>query len=291
MENIRYRIYAKIGELAQGYLSEQEPFLVSNLSSASLFSETILRKEYSNTLSLNDKARQAYLAFLDEYHNLQQGADKLLHEGQYLQIQQLSNIPKGKGLSSSSADILGVLCCLNQYFCYPFDTKSLYRIAASIEPTDPLLSPGITVFNQKKGTILSEFNDFPYAIMYFDCSPEKEIDTLVATRNRIIDEDYIAISTRILLDLQLAVCDRDYSAFFRSITESAKLNQRFLPQTGFNELLDYAKTFNTGVFVAHTGTIMGFVVKPEDIHISAYLRRLINKRWGTELFVEKGLFS
>jgi uncharacterized protein involved in propanediol utilization len=289
MKNIRYRIHAKIGELAQGYLSKQEPFLVSNLSSASLFSETILHHEYCNELVLNDKASQAYHLFFNKLSEVSKDSAILSTEGKYLRIYQKSNIPKGKGLSSSSADILGVLCCLNQYYSYPFDTNALYRIAANIEPTDPLLSSGITIFKQLKGEVLSNLNDFPFVIMYFDCFPGLSIDTVKATQSRIIDDAYITSSTRILMDLQLAVYDRDYSSFFKSITDSAKLNQKLLPKTGFEEIVSYAQTFDAGVFVAHTGTIMGLVVKPEDWHKSAYIQRLVFKRWGTDLVVEKGL--
>lgn len=281
------RIYGKIGELAQGYISPAEPFLITNLSSGSLFSDTVINTDFTGILSLEHKSSLAYNLFFDSLKMENTAALNLPGSGQFLNVIQKSNIPKGKGLSSSSADVLGILCCLNQAYSCPFSIDQLYEIAARVEPTDPLLSKELVVFNQKTGITLFNWENLPFGVYYFDCFPGIEIDTIAVTANRVIDEDHISSSQQILEGFRLAVKNEDYKTFFKSISASAQLNQSFVPKDGLAELLEYANHTDAGVFVAHSGTIMGLVVHPSKyFKMMADAQRFVSRNWNSELFCE-----
>src|SRR5690606_33288487 len=68
-----------------------------------------------------------------------------------LTIKQVSNIPHGKGLSSSSADVLGILDVLNKHFAMKLDAALLYQMASLVDPTDPCLSETGLLFDQQNG--------------------------------------------------------------------------------------------------------------------------------------------
>ncbi len=139
------KIYSRIGELIQGILPDASAFLVSGLPSRLFFSEAILEEEEGSThTALPPKAGQALARFLKQY------APAAVTN---LSIRLHSNIPPGKGLSSSSADILGVLSLANDYLEAGCTTEDLYCIAAGVEPTDPCLSEDIVLFRQHTGCI------------------------------------------------------------------------------------------------------------------------------------------
>src|ERR1700722_13295662 len=123
------KIYSRIGELIQGVLPDRSSFLVSGLPSSTLYSEAILEDGPGNdVLEMSDdalppKVCKALSLFLPaEDHRMRHLAGKALRLR--------SNIPRGKGLSSSSADVLSVLYVVNDYLRTGFTQEDLDRIAA-----------------------------------------------------------------------------------------------------------------------------------------------------------------
>src|ERR1700722_17429592 len=93
------KIYSRVGELMQGVLPDASAFLVSGLPSQRWFSEAVLRSGAGAGV-LPPKAREA-LGVLERQVGLRLPAG--------VGIELRSNIPWGKGLSSSSTDVLSVL--------------------------------------------------------------------------------------------------------------------------------------------------------------------------------------
>jgi L-threonine kinase len=155
------KIYSRIGELIQGFLPDASGFLVSGLPSRLFFSEAVLDTEGEATV-LPRKTQQALDLFVRTYSGgraLKMGdalkAAATPGEGAALKgaIRLHSNTPPGKGLSSSSTDILSVLFVVNDHLQTGCASEDLYRIAAAIEPTDPCLSDDIVVFRQHAGIV------------------------------------------------------------------------------------------------------------------------------------------
>ena len=246
------KIYSRIGELMQGVLPDASAFLVSGLASRRWYSEAVLEEGEDRDGALPPKASEA-LAILLREQRLSLPAE--------VTIRLYSNIPRGKGLSSSSADVLSVLSVVNNYLGIGLGAEELYRIAARVEPTDPCLSDEIVLFHQHSGRKGAVIDLPPVSLLYFDAAPERRIDTLEIRRcwPRGAGDFFAWLLQR----LMRAATECDYELLFDSITYSAEYNQTMLPLPGFGEYRRLATEAGAGLMVAHSGTFAGLLVPLE----------------------------
>lgn len=256
----------------QGVLPDASAFLVAGLRSRCWFSEAVLR--CASPVAQGGAAACEPAMTADRrgmYEPLPpktRAALKLLEQeaGQRLpenaRIELRSNIPWGKGLSSSSTDILSVLCVANTFLGAELSKGDLYRIAARVEPTDPCLCDDIPVFYQHTGCRGATVDLPPVTLIYFDTAPEVRVDTLAMP-----DRGYPGAGrffSWLLGRLIGAAADADYDRLFDAVTYSAEYNQQLLPLPGFAELYRLARENQAGLMVAHSGTIAGLLTRPED---------------------------
>jgi uncharacterized protein involved in propanediol utilization len=284
MSLIQIQTGANIGEIAQGALSPACPFLVSNLTSSQFCSVTFLKSCDRQIFDLGEKASAACYLFLERLRSKCSGSQPDLAS---FHIWQQSNIPPGKGLSSSSADVLGALSALNKFYEYPFSAADLYSVAALTDPTDACLSPVLTVINQQTGKIMSNLKHLRFSLIYFDTEPNTRIDTIQFTRSKIFTQQDYRFYRQLLQKLSFTTDNENSSDFLFWITQSAVYNQKFLPKKNFNLLLSYSMKQNLGLFVAHSGTFMGLVV-PGDIPENLWKQSVefIRSGWKTDAFSE-----
>jgi uncharacterized protein involved in propanediol utilization len=264
------KIYSRIGELMQGILPGASAFLVSGLSSRQWFSEAVLRHAEPGEAAkaLPPKAMEA-LAAAERHAGLRLPAE--------MRLDLQSNIPWGKGLSSSSTDILSVLSVVNICLGAQLSTDALYRIAAAIEPTDPCLSDDIPIFYQHTGGSGGIVDLPPVTLVYFDTAPGTGIDTLAMHRQWPAGAG--VFFSWLLKRLVTAAAARDYAAVFESITYSAEYNQLSLPLSGFADLYRLAEDVGAGLMIAHSGTIAGLLTRPEQAaEVMTRLEALVGAR-------------
>jgi L-threonine kinase len=275
--------YAKVGELLQGAFGINKPFLVSNISSKSLKTITIASTDPMNQgVRLGDKAMKAMELFnsLNDQKLKKQSLPKIY-------FNQQRNFKTGKGLSSSSTDILGILLALNEIYNTQHPKHFLYKLASQIEPTDPCLDSDAVVFNQKKGEIIDTLSPIPYSMLYFDSDSKIKIDTVELSQNRHYSENQILEFRMLYSDLKISTENKDYATFFECITKSAIINESILPKKNFPLLLDFATKNNCGLFVAHSGTYMGLLIEPDRLPlIELKAKDFVEKHWNTPLFIE-----
>lgn len=276
-------IFAKPGELIQGFLPNYKRFLISNKSSC--FFKNITTLELKKTRSnnhLNSKSQYAIELFWS----------KLPEKKRFLDISKLSlnqnsNVPFGKGLSSSSIDVLGVLDVLNQCFKTSYNKEKMYSLASLIEPTDPCLHHSNILFHQDLGEIKNTLDALPFHLIYFDSDINLQIDTQILS-NEIQYTESQALEYEKLIDNTIhATKNKDYQSFYKCINQSSILNESFLPKMKFEILYDFAIENKVGLFVAHSGTYMGIVVEPirfNEIKIKA--SELISKNWNTIINID-----
>jgi len=274
------KIYSRIGELMQGFLPDASGFLVSGLPSRIFFSETVLTPgagDPGEVGLLPAKSRQALGKFLALYET-----DGVGHFSVRLE----SNIPPGKGLSSSSTDILSVLFVVNEYLQTGCTSEDLYRIAAAIEPTDPCLSEDIVVFRQHEGIVDRCITLPPMTVLYFDAEPGRQIETLDVQRPWTpgTGKFYDWLLGRFLR----AAKDGDYDVLFDSVTYSAEYNQTIVPLTHWDEYLQLARATQSGLMVAHSGTIVGFLTRPQQ---AAELQTRLETATGQPIYSEQYISS
>jgi L-threonine kinase len=290
--NYSVKIYSRIGELIQGVLRDGSSFLVSGFSSGTLYSEASLEdgrdhcEDGAAHPALPLKTRQALSFLLEAY--LEQAnppgnppADPL--KGKAIRLH--SNIPPGKGLSSSSADVLSVLCTVNDYLQAGFAPEDLYRFAARVEPTDPCLSSDIVLFKQQLGIIVTKIYLPPLSLLYFDAAPDRQIDTL--DLQRVYPADASCFFDGLLRRFLQAVAEKDYSGLLDCVTRSAVYNQAILALPGFDDYYRLAADSQAGLMVAHSGTIIGLLTRLEQAHpLRQKLERMANRNHPAPVYLE-----
>lgn len=276
-------VYAKPGELMQGELPGHQSFLLSNKSSCIFKSTTVILPAFSAIpLPLGKKSEAAVSLFWEGLSTEQKKTDlKQLH------ISQSSNIPTGKGLSSSSADVLGILSALNQFYKTDYSAEKLYSLAASIEPTDPCLHTEHLLLNQRKGEILKTFDPRPFQLIYFDSDPEAIVDTIDFSKTVCYKPAQHQHFQALYEHMVSAWKQNDYTVFYHCIRSSAEINNCYLPKKNFHVLYDFAMSKNIGLFVAHSGTYIGLVIAP-DIYegLKQEAVSFIKKYWRSPIYSE-----
>ena len=201
-----------------------------------------------------------------------------------VKIVQHSNIPVGKGLSDGSTNILSVLLALNKFHRTTFEKKVLYEICAKILPTDPVLDKEIDlIFNPLTGEKVFNLIPKPFGIIYFD----SDYSTLINPKEifRKLDytsADYIAFN-EILEHFQKGSILNNYQLIFKAITMSSKINQKALPKPNFEKIIEFAEANKMGVFVGHTGTVMGLLMGADVMEqkfnkVKAFIRETWNAK-------------
>lgn len=272
----------------QGVLPDASAFLVSGLASRRWYSEAVMLAgdhrddgkgiyEGSDAAAgvetvLPPKAREALSFFAAQTR-------QVLPPG--VRVGLRSNIPKGKGLSSSSTDVLSVLWLVNDYLGTGLTAADLYQIAARVEPTDPCLSEDILVFHQHSGRPGAILEMPPVTLLYFDAAPGQQVDTL-AMRRRWTDGEGKFFAW-LLQRLIRAARAGEYELIFDTVTASAEYNQTLLPLPGFGDYYRLATVAGAGLMVAHSGTIAGLLVRPEQEN---ELRARLEAMVGSDIFTE-----
>jgi len=240
----------------QGVLPDGSAFLVSGLSSRHWYSEAVVEKGLRDAVdpaALPSKAAQALSLLLQE-------RGRPLPPGAGIRLE--SNIPGGKGLSSSSTDVLSVLAVANDYLQIGLDAEGLYRIAARVEPTDPCLTDDIRIFHQHTGKSGEIVGLPPVTLLYFDAAPGRYVETLGFCREwpEYAGGSYAGLLRR----FTAAAAGNDYRRLFDCINRSAEYNQAMLPLPGFSTYRRFAAENHAGLVIAHSGTIAGLLVRPQD---------------------------
>lgn len=263
-------VFGKPGELVQVCPGPGSTVLLACAPSRRLASTVRVLRGDGGLEGVPPKARQAVLAFLASH------AGRPSLRGLAFRLR--SGIPAGKGLGSSSADVLAALSACRQLWG-GFSREGLYRLAASVEPTDPLLGGGL--FDSRRGIVLQEAALPDHARLWWDADPGRTVDTLADAAGRPVDPDGPALLRRAAWALRRG----DLAALSRAATESARRSQARLPRPGFEEAAALARRAGGGVFVGHTGTVMGLLLPPgTDL---APLAAEVARLWGTPPVAER----
>lgn len=276
-------VYAKPGELMQGALPGNKRFLVSNKSSRFFKSRTEIGiGNLTKQKILNHKSQKTIELFWSSLPDKKQAVDI-----SKLYVKQEGNIPVGKGLSSSSADVLGLLDALSRFYNTGYSTEQLYNLAAVIEPTDPCLHTCNLLFNQDKGEITQPLSFLPYQLIYFDSDENTQVDTIALSQLINYSESQQHEYERLCKRIIRATAENDYESFNFCLTKSAEINQFFIQKKGFHVLQDFAIENKVGLFVAHSGTYMGLVIEPSRFkNLEAKAAAMIKKNWNTAIYTD-----
>ena len=245
---IKVLVPGSCGALAQGWRDGQ-PFMIT--CPIGLYSRALVTDRTSAKTGLGSKAAVALKTTVNYM-----GCDSFP-----LGLSLESQLPTGKGMAASTADIVAVIQAVSAAIDEELEPEEIAELAAGIEPTDGIFYPGIVQMNYMTGELIKSYGNAPKMIIaMFDTGGE--INTIEFHSEYHGHDD----SPKELLDA-IDQLDENFSAaqIARVATLSAMANQRLVPKPQLEEIIDYAKSLGAlGVNVAHSGTMMGVLFAADE---------------------------
>lgn len=268
------------GELIQGVIGDS-PFLVSlpiEVKSTALFLPNP-KTEKISIMSSNPKPKSEQACrLLLKKHNIQTGGKLLIS----------SDLPEGKGMASSSADLIASLRAVAQSHSLLINESILSEITSTIEPTDGVMYRELVAYDYLNGRLIEVIGQLPRMILL-------GIDTggtVESTLFNQIPKDYNTeekqLFSQALYLLKEGVQKKELSFIFEAATMSAKINEKRLAKPFFEEILGIAEENNGGVVIAHSGTVIGILLSPDKSKqelrliikkIEETTRKIVNVYW------------
>lgn len=267
---------ASCGELIQGK-DERGEFLTSYC--VPLYSEAaVSRAQKKYAISFHVKAYKALIRLFQQF-----GEEEELSK---ISLQISSNIPRGKGMSSSTADIGAVLGAGASYLGISIDADQATAIAASIEPTDSIFYERLTLTDPVSGIRLQALGEMP-KMKVLILEPPLEIETESMRKNPIYEQyknEKIKSYKKILENLQEGIKQKDPKIVGKTATKSALLNQDLLCKPKLEQILEIAENLGAyGVNVAHSGSVIGILMdrnEEEQRYMDCLTRQKISEVYG-----------
>jgi L-threonine kinase len=253
------RAFGTCGELVQGQFDSGEDFLITlpvDMWSEVRVTIDVISSEVRGNVE-KTKTSLAIRKALDYFGFPNFGAT----------FQSQSDLPEGKGMASSSADIVAACRAVSAALNLPILAEDISRIAISIEPTDGVMHEGSVCYNHREGSLLETLGKLPPAnLLVLDFG--NQIDTVAfnqtpknytAVERKQINRAYELIRTGIQM--------QDFAQIGLGATLSAEVNQRILPKPYFEKITRIAREHNAnGLCAAHSGTVLGLLFARRASH-------------------------
>ncbi|MBZ4688201.1 MAG: L-threonine kinase [Clostridia bacterium] len=201
-----------------------------------------------------------------------------------------SDIPLGKGMGSSTADIAAAVQAVARALGQEATSEEIADLALEIEPSDALMYPGIYLFDHKKGRWREPLGD-PLEIDIVVLDPGGEVDTVQFNSNKNLvqlnakKEPLVQEAANLVKD---GLAERDPEKLGRGATISAFANQEILPKPDLDAVLKWAKEVKSlGVNVAHSGTVMGILLHPQAADKDEVAEYIKKKRPDWDIFTTR----
>lgn len=259
---------ATCGELAQGFLNGHD-FLINSPINYFAEVEVEVKKTGGITLSCNSYSKvKGILNALKHRFNLSE-------LGLHVIIQ--SNIPRGKGMASSTAELTAaILACANALNIALTDEEIVSLLLEIDGSSDGVFLPGVTQCNHLNGDVHAYFG-LPPALAFIIVDTGGEVSTKGFDRKRARQ---IALQHQNTLYNAVRLIGEGFekqnaALIAQGATLSAEVNQHVLYKEPFQDLLQGTKELGAlGVNCAHTGTVLGVMFDPLTTNADKLVQRI-----------------
>jgi len=271
MKKIAIKIPGTCGELVQG-IYEGNNFQVT--CPIELFSYIHLELADSNkdlqNFYLQEKSRQALISTLNYF-----GFNK---KDVNLDIEISSKIPNGKGMGSSSADIIGIILGVSILLDKEISADEVAKLALTIEPTDGIMYKDIVCFDHLKKGLLERIGQPPLLdVLVID--PGGCVDTLEFNQRKDLIRLRLENQKEIAQALELVkkgTIEKNIKLIGEGATLSALCNQKILFKKELEEVISTSyKRGVVGVNVAHSGVVLGVLLPPNYSEIENLKKEIV----------------
>ena len=244
---------ASCGEFVQGILDNEEylsSYAIDMFSIASL-------EEKKEDINLGSKKSRKAIEKVFEKFNIP------IEESKNISLDLKSNIPIGKGMASSTADIGATIKATLSILNKKLNDEEISLIASEIEPTDSIILYKNSIFNPLNGRVkkyLSSFDNGRVIIL----EPKEVLETKIIRSNpnylniKLENKSIIKKSFNLL---EKGLKNNDLKLIGEACTLSSLANENIHKKPYLNEIIEISQNMNAyGVNIAHSGTVIGILI-------------------------------
>lgn len=174
-----------------------------------------------------------------------------------------SDLPVGRGFGTSTADVVGAIAATASALGKWLAPGEIARLAASIEPSDGTMFPGLAVFDHRTASRSEALGPAPaLTIVVLDFGGA--VDTVAHNARQLPASPAVtAVQARAFDLVRRGVRRADPAMIGTGATLSALANEAILPKPELVEALELATRLGAvGVCAAHSGTALGLLLPP-----------------------------
>ncbi|GLK12742.1 hypothetical protein [Streptosporangium carneum] len=175
------------------------------------------------------------------------------------------DLPEGKGLASSSADLVATARAVGAALGVPVEAETIERFLRGIEPTDGVMYPEVTAFYHREVRLREVLGPLP-PLVIVGVEEGGVVDTVEFNRqSKRFSEADCAEYDRLLERISRAIRDGDVTTIGEVATASALMNEKLRPKRLLHQMIDVSRECGgLGVSIAHSGTFLGVLVAESD---------------------------
>ncbi|NYI05645.1 GHMP family kinase ATP-binding protein [Allostreptomyces psammosilenae] len=172
-------------------------------------------------------------------------------------------LPEGKGLASSSADLVATARAVGAALREPMPPRRIESYLRRIEPTDGVLYPAIVAYYHRRVALHSVLGSLP-PLTVVGVDEGGAVDTVEFNR---VPKPFTAADrreyARLLERMTAAVPRRDLAEVGAVATRSARMNQVLRPKRLLEAVVEVCREVGgLGVVAGHSGTTLGVLLDP-----------------------------
>jgi uncharacterized protein involved in propanediol utilization len=193
------------------------------------------------------------------------------------QIEITSNIPRGIGMGSSTADVTATIRAVADHHGVELSREEVGRLAVLAECASDsiMIDDRVVLFAHRDGEVLETFGHRlpPMIVVGCDTDPGTCVDTL-SFQPADYDDTEVGAFQVLRAAMRRAIATEDVALLGRVGTASSRLNQRFLPKPNLERLLDLClANGGCGIQIAHSGTVAGLIFDARQPGVEDAVRR------------------
>lgn len=174
-----------------------------------------------------------------------------------------SDISCGKGMASSSADIVSSLRAIADALGKRITPQEIELVLRQIEPSDGVMYEQSVIYNHLNVSLIKKLGSLP-KMFILAVDQGGEIDTVSfndrSKKYSVKEKNEYSL---LLSDLEQSIIEQDINKLGSISTTSALLNQARNPKIHFDWVQSLADDISSpGIICAHSGTMLGIILSP-----------------------------
>lgn len=279
---------ASCGEFVQGILDKEE-YLCSY--AIDLYSKAIVEEKLEDVQRGPYKSRMAIKSVFKRF-----GIP--VRECRNISLQINSDIPVGKGMASSTADIGATIKATLSLINKSLSNEDIAKLAAKIEPTDSIYLDKNSIFNPITGETIKSLGNIENGKVII-LEPKKTLSTKRIrsipdyNERKIRNKETIKEAFELL---EQGITKNDLNLIGRAATLSSLANENIHKKYQLNKIIEISNSYGAyGVNIAHSGTVVGIIIDRDmnekrllELLYDAKINSFYNKIYASDI-IDGGL--